>query len=47
MMTERFYRVFLLFFFFSMAIAPCTWGEVKQITILYSNNINGQIHPSG
>jgi hypothetical protein len=38
--------VFFLFLFVTMVI-PSTWAKGRDITILYSNNINGQIYPAG
>jgi len=36
-----------LLFFFIAVITSYAWGEVRQVTILYSNNVNGQIYPAG
>lgn len=46
-MAKRLCGVFLLFFLSIMTTAPYAWGEVRYITILYSNSINGQIYPAG
>ncbi|MBN1255720.1 MAG: hypothetical protein JXA50_10645 [Deltaproteobacteria bacterium] len=33
--------------FLLSGLTPFAWGEVRQVTILYSNSINGQIYPAG
>lgn len=40
-------RIIAALFFFVMGTTPCAWGAVIQVTILYSNDINGQIDPIG
>jgi hypothetical protein len=35
-----------LLLFVAMAISAA-WADSTQVTIIYSNNINGQIDPSG
>lgn len=37
----------LFFFLLAILIVPNAWGEEGRVTILYSNNINGQIYASG
>jgi hypothetical protein len=46
-MGRRLMRIGAALFFFVMGVAPFAWGEAKQVTIIYSNNINGQVDPSG
>jgi hypothetical protein len=36
----------VLLLFFSM-VTSSVWADSTQVTILYSNNINGQIYPAG
>jgi hypothetical protein len=38
--------VFFLFLIFSM-VAPYAWAQGRDVTIVYSNNINGQVYPAG
>ena len=38
--------VFLLFLFVTM-VTPYAWAQERDVTIVYSNNINGQIYPAG
>jgi len=43
-------RISWIVFFLLLFVTPIVsyaWGEVRQVTILYSNNINGQIYPAG
>lgn len=40
-------RIVVALLFFIAGVAPLAWGEVRQVTILYSNDINGQIYPAG
>jgi len=46
-MAQRISRIVIFFFLFVTVVAHFAWGEVKHITILYSNNINGEINPRG
>jgi hypothetical protein len=46
-MGRRLMRIVAAIFFFVMGVTPFAWGEVTQVTIIYSNNINGQIDPVG
>jgi len=46
-MNKGLMSIVVALFFFVIGITPFAWGEVRQITILYSNNINGQIYPAG
>jgi hypothetical protein len=38
--------IFFLLLFVTMC-TPCVWGMDRDVTIVYSNNINGQIYPAG
>ena len=46
-MAKRISNIVFFLFLFVTPIVPYAWGEVRQITILYSNNINGQVYPAG
>ena len=46
MLTELSRIVFLLFFFVTM-IPPFAWAKDRDVTIVYSNDISGQIYPAG
>lgn len=46
-MAKRITKIVFYLLFFVTLIVPYAWGEVRQVTILYSNNINGQISPAG
>jgi len=46
-MARGLMRIIVAIFFFVTGITPVAWGEVQQVTIIYSNNINGQIYPAG
>jgi flagellar biosynthesis/type III secretory pathway M-ring protein FliF/YscJ len=46
-MKRQLITVFIaLLLFFAMVISS-VWADSTQVTILYSNNINGQIYPAG
>ena len=40
-------RIFFLLFFFVTMIPPNAWTQGKDVTIVYSNDISGQIYPAG
>jgi hypothetical protein len=40
-------RIALVLFFFVTMAAPYAWAEGRDVTIAYSNDINGQIYPAG
>lgn len=46
-MARGLMKVVVALFFFVTGVIPFAWGEVRQVNILYSNNINGQIYPAG
>ena len=47
-MAQRALGVLILpLFFFVIMATPYAWAERRHFTILYSNNINGRINPSG
>jgi hypothetical protein len=46
-MVKRLTRVVLLLLLFITVTTPFAWGQVRQVTILYSNDIQGQIDPVG
>ena len=46
-MTKGLMRIAAALVFLLFGLTPLAWGEVRQITIIYSNNINGQIYPAG
>lgn len=46
-MAKEVARTVLLFFLVITFIVPSAWGEVRHFTLLYSNNVNGQIYASG
>jgi hypothetical protein len=46
-MPRRLMRIVLALFFLLTGITPFAWGEIRQITIIYSNDINAQIYPAG
>jgi hypothetical protein len=39
--------VFIALSLFFTMVTSSAWADNTQITILYSNNINGQIYPAG
>lgn len=46
-MKRRLTRVFVAALLFVAMMIPAAWADNKQVTIIYSNNINGQVDPSG
>lgn len=46
-MAKRLMKVVVALFFLVTGITPSAWGGVRQVTIVYSNNVNGQIYPAG
>ena len=46
-MGRKLMRIVVALFFFITGVTPFAWAEIRQVTILYSNNINGQIYPAG
>jgi hypothetical protein len=40
-------RIVVALFFFVTGLTSFAWGAVKQVAIIYSNDINGQIDPIG
>jgi hypothetical protein len=46
-MVRGLMSIVVVLFFLVTGVTPSVWGEVKQVTILYSNDINGQIYPAG
>ncbi|MBW2038562.1 MAG: hypothetical protein JRI46_03060 [Deltaproteobacteria bacterium] len=46
-MAKRISRIVFFLLFFVALIVPSARSEVRHVTILYSNNINGQVNPSG
>lgn len=40
-------RVFITTLLFGAMAISSAWADSTQVTILYSNNINGQIDPAG
>jgi hypothetical protein len=40
-------RIVLFLFFFVTMVAPYAWTEGRDVTMVYSNDINGQIYPAG
>jgi hypothetical protein len=40
-------RIVFLIFLLVTVVAPYTWAQGREVTIVYSNNINGQIYPAG
>jgi hypothetical protein len=40
-------RVLIALLLFVAMTISTTWADSTQVTIIYSNNINGQIDPSG
>jgi hypothetical protein len=46
-MVRGLMRIVVALFIFVTGTTPLAWGEVRQVTILYSNNVNGQIYPAG
>jgi hypothetical protein len=46
-MVKGLSRVVLLLLFFITVVTTFAWGQVRQVTIIYSNNINGLIDPIG
>jgi hypothetical protein len=46
-MVKGLSRVVLLLLFFITVVTTFAWGQVREVTIVYSNDINGQIDPVG
>jgi hypothetical protein len=46
-MVKGLMRIVAALVFLLLGLTPFAWGEVRQVTIIYSNNINGQIYPAG
>jgi flagellar biosynthesis/type III secretory pathway M-ring protein FliF/YscJ len=46
-MKRTFIMVFIALLLFFAMVASAVWADSTQVTILYSNNINGQIYPAG
>jgi hypothetical protein len=40
-------RILFLIFLFVTLVTPYAWAQGRDVTIVYSNNINGQIYPAG
>lgn len=39
--------VFIALLIFATMVAPYAWAQGRDVTIVYSNNVNGQIYPAG
>lgn len=46
-MKRTFSTIFIALFLFATIVISSAWADSTQVTILYSNNINGQIYPAG
>ncbi len=46
-MKGRGARVFIAAILFAALVVSSSWAADTQITIIYSNNISGQVEPSG
>ena len=46
-MGRKLMKIVVALFFFITGVTSFAWGEIRQVTILYSNSINGQIYPAG
>ena len=40
-------RIAIFLFVFVTMVTPYAWAQGRDVTIIYSNNINGQIYPAG
>ena len=40
-------RIIFFFFLFVTMVTPYALAQGRDVTIVYSNNINGQIYPAG
>ena len=47
MMVTRLSRIAFFLFLFVTMVVPYVWGESRDVAIVYSNNINGQVYPAG
>jgi hypothetical protein len=47
MMERRLAKVLIVTVLLAALGVSSAWGDGKQVTILYSNNINGQIYSVG
>ena len=46
-MAKGLMRIIAALVFLLSGLTSFAWGEVRQVTIVYSNNVNGQIYPAG
>jgi hypothetical protein len=46
-MKRRLTKVFIAALLFVAIAISSTWADSTQVTIIYSNNISGQVDPSG
>jgi ABC-type microcin C transport system permease subunit YejE len=46
-MKRTLIAVFIFLLLFVVIVTSSVWADSTQVTILYSNNINGQIYPAG
>jgi hypothetical protein len=46
-MKRRWRRIFIAALLFVAMMISAAWADITQVTIIYSNNINGQVDPSG
>ena len=46
-MVTRLSRIIFFLLLLVTMYTPYVWGKDKAVTILYSNDINGQIYPVG
>jgi len=46
-MKRRLPRAFIAALLFVAIMISSTWADNIQFTLIYSNNINGQVDPSG
>ena len=46
-MKKTIATVFIALLVFASMVASSAWADISQVTIIYSNNINGQIYPAG
>jgi hypothetical protein len=40
-------RIVVALFFFVTGVTPYAWAKGRDVAIVYSNNINGQVDPVG
>jgi hypothetical protein len=46
-MVTRLSKIVFIFFLFVTMFTSYAWGENRDVTIVYSNDINGQVYPAG